>query len=207
MPTMRGLEPEISQDSTPRFAVVSGESRFETCDFHAAAAHGLEWLAHGQQIVLWLEDEIALELHDLVVRPLPLSRRCVAFHALDQHPPIPTSVEQGEATKAGDVLPEPPQEMSGLLVERGLGKGGHGVMTRVERLDDALDRPTLSARIGTFHHHDHARPERSAVEEAGHFQPESQALVLCFDQPGLVLLPAHRCSEIEIVEAAQSLGR
>ena len=61
MPTMRGLEPEISQDSTLRFAVVSGESRFETCDFRAAAAHGLEWLALGQRIVLWLEDGIALE--------------------------------------------------------------------------------------------------------------------------------------------------
>lgn len=58
---MKGSEGEVSQSTTPNYAVQSGESRFETSDYRVAAAHGLERLAQGQQIVLWLEDEIALE--------------------------------------------------------------------------------------------------------------------------------------------------
>ena len=58
---MKGSGHKVSQGTAPNYAVHSDKSRFETSDYRVAAAHGLERLAQGQRIVLWLEDEIALE--------------------------------------------------------------------------------------------------------------------------------------------------
>src|SRR4029450_7231010 len=87
------------------------------------------------------EGERALEVHDLLVAPLPLLRRGEAIHALHQHTAVPRSVEHRHAAPAGKPGAETAQEGGPLLVGSWTPKlcPSHvaGIETAYEPLDGA----------------------------------------------------------------------
>src|SRR5690349_8343104 len=104
----------------------------------AASAEALELLALAD-LQPELDDdrsafgELLLELVDLAVGAHPVAHAAVPFDPLDQHAPVPRTIEDGDAAQRRDVLPEPPEiRMRALLVVR-RGDGNGDVLARVER--------------------------------------------------------------------------
>ena len=96
----------------------------------------------------------ALELVDLAVGALPLGLRAKSLDALDEDTSIPRAIENGDFAAARELIPEAPKVMVRVFLVGRFDRGINADMPRIEPLDQALDRPSLARRIGSFHHND-----------------------------------------------------
>ena len=115
--------------------------------------------------------ELVFEVVDLVVGAQPVVFAAKAFHALDQHAPVPGAVKNGQVPTARQVMPEAPQIGLGLLGLVGRGHRHDLVLPGIQRRRNAPDGAALAGRIRAFERADHgtvleARIARQ-LEQAG----------------------------------------
>ncbi len=93
--------------------------------------------------------QLPLELVDLTISALPLLLRGEALDALDQHPAIPTAVEDQDLLliRGLEAAPKAPQIMVRGVLALGGRDGENLVAARIQLLGDPLDIPALAARV------------------------------------------------------------
>ncbi len=115
-----------------------------------------------------------LEVVDLVIGPAPLHLGGQVLHALDQDAAVPAAIEDGHPAPSRQGRPETPEEVVPELVGRGGSEGRDVHVTRIERLDQALDRPTLAGGVPPLEDDADGRAQFPAAELATVDQPEMQ---------------------------------
>ena len=87
--------------------------------------------------------------------------------------------------------------MAKLALRRG-GKGGHRDVSRVERGDEAPDRPSLAGCIPPFEEHEEGWPEGAVTDEACIDQPQVEEVSLRCKQQILCLLLRQVGGQIDV---------
>ena len=149
-----------------------------------------------------LHDQHRLELADLGVGPLPRVVVGVPLDAFDQHPAVPGAVEDGHATPAGQLRPEPPQPVVPQLVLRGRRERAHADVARIELPDEPLDRSALAGSVPALEDDAHRRAELAVPDETAEPQPQGQQPALLLLEPLLRLLLRQRQRHVELIESS-----
>ena len=144
----------------------------------------------------------ALELHDLVVRPAPLLERRVALDALDQHAAVPAAIEGGHAAHAGELAVEAPEEVVALFVPRRRREARHPVVPGIEWFDQALEGPTLAARVLALEQDEEPRSKLAGADLATEVKPQLEEAALGRLEPGLVLGMSEPRRQVELFPLA-----
>ena len=76
-------------------------------------------------------NELVLKVIDLGKRSTPLIFRCESLDSFDQHPTVPTAVEDRQMTPMLQTPPESPQVMSRVLLISRLAVLQHTIIARV----------------------------------------------------------------------------
>jgi hypothetical protein len=139
---------------------------------------------------------------DLVVGPLPLLVSGEALHPLDEDPPVPGPVHHRHAAPAGQHGAEPQEEVVALLVGRRGAEARHPHVTGVERRGEAADGPALAGRVPALEQHAHRWPQPAVPDLPAEGEAQLQQAALGRLHLPLLLLPAERLGEVELVQAA-----
>ena len=140
--------------------------------------------------------ELALELVDLAIGPLPGVLAAKTLDALDQHAAVPGAVEDRPVARRRQAVPEAPQVMAALLLGRRRPDAPDMDRFRLQRADDALDQAALAGGVPAVE----ADQDPAAGAQIVDLQVEQPVLEL-FELVFVVVLVDRVVVHLDLVEA------